>query len=158
LARRLDVSLSTLHGEVQRLTQAKLLAERTLGRNRLVRANADHPGASALTRLLELSFGPRWAVAEAFAEVQGVDRLIIFGSWAARYLGEAGGAPHDVDVLIVGHEINRDAVYTAADRAETRLGWPVNPVFRTSQQWEEGTDPLVAQIQASPHLVVTPEE
>jgi hypothetical protein len=49
-------------------------------------------------------------------------------------------------------------VYDATDRAAERLGMPVNPVIRTSQQGAEGADPLIAQIKASDVVEVTAGE
>jgi DNA-binding transcriptional ArsR family regulator len=152
LAERLGVPLSTLHREVVRLDRAGLIASRTQGRNRLVRADTSHPAASALTQLLEVTFGPRAVVGEEFA-IDGVEQVLIFGSWAARYAGEAGPPPHDIDVLVVG-QVDRADVYEAADRAHTRVGIEVNPVVRTARQWHDPSDALVAQIKASPFTVV----
>lgn len=152
LAKRLNVPLSTLHREVGRLDAAGLVVSRTQGRNRLVRANRDHPAASALTHLLEVTFGPRAVVAEEF-QLHGVEQVIIFGSWAARYHGQVGPPPNDVDVLVVG-TVDRADVYEAADRASGRLGLQVNPVIRTSMQWAEPQDGLVAQVRESPHVKV----
>src|SRR5882757_3032661 len=67
LAERLGVPLSTLHREVVRLDEAGLITSRTLGRNRLLRAGTSHPAAPALTRLLEVTFGPRAVISEEFA-------------------------------------------------------------------------------------------
>lgn len=64
---------STLHREVNRLDDAGVVASRTQGRNRLIRANKDHPAAKALTLLLEITFGPRAVIAEEFA-IQGASR------------------------------------------------------------------------------------
>jgi predicted nucleotidyltransferase len=152
LAARLGVPLSTLHREVVRLEEAALVSSRTLGRNRLLRAAQDHPAIPALTRLLEVTFGPRTVVAEEFA-IPGAELVVIFGSWAARYEGEAGPPPHDIDVLVVGR-VDRVDVYEAADRAHDRLGIEVNPVVRSRPQWEDADDALVSQVQASAHLVV----
>jgi hypothetical protein len=52
--------------------------------------------------------------------------VAIYGSWASSYEGIAGRAPHDVDVLVIG-EVPRRYLYEAAERAEQRLGLPVNP-------------------------------
>jgi hypothetical protein len=41
-------------------------------------------------------------VTEEFADLRGVERLFILGSWAARYAGDSGHEPRDVDVLVVG--------------------------------------------------------
>lgn len=152
LAARLGVPLSTLHREVVRLDEAHLIASRSQGRNRLVRANTGHPAAPALTQLLELTFGPKVVIGEEFA-IGGAQAVIIFGSWAARYAGVPGPPPRDIDVLVIG-SVDRADLYEAADRAQARLGLQVNPVARTPKQWDEPADPLVAQIQVSPFTVV----
>jgi DNA-binding transcriptional ArsR family regulator len=152
LADRLGVPLSTLHREVVRLDESGLIESRTLGRNRLVRANADHPAATALTQLLEVTFGPKAVIAEEFA-IPEAEQVVIFGSWAARYAGQAGPPPHDIDVLVVG-KVDRADLYEAADRAQARLGLEVNPVVRSVKQWANPADALVAQIKASAFVVV----
>ena len=152
LAERLGVPLSTLHREVVRLDHAALVKSRTLGRNRLIRANPDHPAAEPLTRLLQVSLGPRVVIAEEFG-IAGATVVLVFGSWAARYEGEHGPPPNDIDVLVVG-TVDRQDVYAAADRAAARLGMEVNPVVRSAAQWSGGTDALVAQIKASSHVTV----
>lgn len=152
MAARLGVPLSTLHREVIRLDEAGLVNSRAQGRNRLIRANVDHPAAKALTQLLEITFGPRAVIAEEFA-IDGAEQVVIFGSWAARYEGQAGPPPNDIDVLVVG-KVDRADLYDAADRANARLGFEVNPVVRTAKQWADPEDALVAQIKESPHVTV----
>lgn len=152
LAQRLGVPLSTLHREVVRLDEAGLLLSRSLGRTRLIRANAAHPAARSLTQLLEITFGPRVVIAEEF-RIPGAREVRIFGSWAARYSGEVGPAPRDIDVLVIGR-VDRADLYEAADRAARRLGLEVNPVVRSSEQWQHSEDALVSQIRESPSVVV----
>jgi predicted nucleotidyltransferase len=79
--------------------------------------------------------------------------VVVFGSWAARYAGETGPPPRDIDVLVVGR-VDRADLYDAADRAQARLGIEVNPVVRSVKQWSDPADALVAQIKASAHIVV----
>jgi DNA-binding transcriptional ArsR family regulator len=153
LAERFGAPLSTVHGEVSRLTEAGLLSRRNVGRSALVRANTQNRLVRPLTELLLLSWGPLQVVAEEFSALPDTERVVIFGSWAARYLGEAGPGPHDLDVLVVGRP-TRESVYDAADRAQHRLGLPVNPVIRTADAWRAAKDPLVGQIQASPLVTV----
>ena len=155
LAKRLEVPLTTLQRETQRLVEAGILQDRTLGRARLVRANVAHPVAAPLTQVLQVTFGPQTVIGEEF-DVVGADGVVIYGSWAERYHGAPGLPPNDVDVLVVG-AVDRAEVYDAADRAQKRLGMQVNPVIRTPQQWAEDADSLVVQIKASPTLDVTPE-
>ena len=47
-----------------------------------------------------------------------------------------------------------EAVYAAAERAEARLGIPVNPTLRSPARWQAGDDTLIASIKAAPHLPV----
>ncbi|MFT4217053.1 MAG: hypothetical protein QM619_07700 [Micropruina sp.] len=77
----------------------------------MLRANLGHPAAESLGRLLEVTFGPRQVIAEEFADVPGADRVVIFGSWAARYAGEAGHAQNDIDVMVLGDKIDRADLY-----------------------------------------------
>jgi hypothetical protein len=39
--------------------------------------------------------------AEELEGVEGIEKAYLFGSWAARYAGEAGRAPADLDVLVI---------------------------------------------------------
>jgi hypothetical protein len=134
------------------------LLRRNVGRSALVRANTQNRLIEPLTDLLFLSWGPMQVVAGEFAELPQTERVIIFGSWAARYLGRAGPPPHDLDVIVVGQP-TRESVYDAADRAQQRLGMPVNPVIRSADTWRKAGDPLVQQIQSSPFVpVLEPED
>lgn len=153
LARRLGAPLSTVHGEVGRLTDAGLLSRRDAGRSAMIRANPANRLVEPLTELLFLSWGPLQVIADEFTALEGAERVLIFGSWAARYHQRHGPPPHDLDVLVVG-EPARQAVYDAADRAQQRLAMPVNPVIRTSDAWRRAADPLVQQIQSGPLVTV----
>ncbi len=153
LARRFGAPLSTVHDEARRLTEAGLLIQRQAGRSVMLTANTRNRLTGPLTDLLLLSWGPQHIVAEDFAALPGADQVVIFGSWAARYHQQPGPPPHDLDVLVIGAPARED-VYDAADRAEQRLGMPVNPVIRTSAAWHDQTDPLLRQIRSAPYLVV----
>ena len=155
LARKLDVPLTTLQREAQRLVRAGILMDRNLGRARLVRANLSNRAAAPLTQLLEVTFGPETVIGEEF-DTTNAEHVLIYGSWAERYHGTPGPPPNDVDVLVVG-DLDRADVYDAADRAQARLGMQVNPVIRTPDQWANDADSLVLQIKASPMVDVTRE-
>jgi len=158
LAHRFGAPLSTVHGEVKRLTEAGLLRRRSIGRSAMVQANPGNRLVEPLTQLLFLSWGPLQVIANEFAEMNGAERVLIFGSWAARYLQRPGPPPHDLDVLVVGRP-TRESVYDAADRAQQRLAMPVNPVIRSAEAWRDATDPLIQQIQSGPLVeVLVPDD
>lgn len=154
IASELDTPLTSVQSEAQRLINAEILTSRKIGRTRLVRANDAHPLAGPLSQLILFTFGPRLVIAEEFSPCNPA-RLIIFGSWAARLEGEFGAPPGDIDVLVVGDEVNRQCVYAAAERAESRLSQPVNPVIRTSRAWaNSGADPLLSEVLTNPHVEI----
>jgi DNA-binding transcriptional ArsR family regulator len=158
LARLIGVPLSTLHAEARRLIGAGLLVERPVGRSRLLQANTESRLYRPLTELLMLTYGPLAVVREEFADLAGVQLVLIFGSWAARYEGRPGTTPNDIDVMVVGNKVSRIAVQESAERAEQRLHFPVNPVVASVQRWKASSDPLVAQIRAAPTVVVVDRE
>ena len=152
LARRLRIPLTTAQNEVARLSGGGVVATRKVGRARVVRANTASPSVAPLTQLTLVTFGPQTVIADEFAVV-GAARVIVFGSWAARYHGEAGPIPADIDVLVLGDDLDRADVYAAAERAEARLQMPVNPVLRPAGSWADPAgDGLMSEIQARPYV------
>ena len=128
-----------MHTEADRLITAGLVRETRRGRARLLRAETSGPVSRALTDLLAVTYGPLPVLTDLLSEVVGVDQAFIYGSWAARYLGEPGPVPQDVDVLAVG-TASDDDLYDAARRAEQRLEREVN-ISGVSLQYWENPDP-----------------
>lgn len=153
LAGLLKVPASTLHREVERLLQAEIITATNVGRARLLRVNAANRLIEPLTRLVVAAFGPHQVIAEEFAGVSGVDLLLIYGSWAARYHGVPGPPPNDVDVMVVGQPRRTD-VYEAAERAADRIGFPVNPTVRSLARWRAADDALLGEVRQSDTVTV----
>ncbi len=153
LAERTDEPYQTVATEVRRLEEAELLTATTVGRTKLLRANRESPYLRPLTQLATMTFGPPTVLAEEFDLVEGIDAIYIYGSWAARYEGQPGSSPQDIDVLVLGKP-DRDDVFDAARRAERRLGREVNVTQRTRRQWETATDGFADQVRPSPMVEV----
>jgi DNA-binding transcriptional ArsR family regulator len=153
LSEKLSVPLTTVQREVNRFLEAGLITERRAGRTREVSANPKSRYARPLTELLTLAFGPHIVISEEFAAIPAAG-VAIYGSWAARYHGVPGPAPADVDVLIVG-EPSRPDIYDAADRAEQRVGFPVNVTLSSPARWASASDALIQQIQSAPLIWIT---
>ncbi len=120
-----------------------------MGNTRLVAADTGSPIYRPLAEVVLKAFGPLRVIAEEFDGIEGVEEVHIFGSWAARYLGEEGPAPADLDVLVIGSP-NRDEVYEAVLRVEHRLGREVNAAIRSRTSWEAARDGFVKQVRSSP--------
>ena len=130
LADRAGASVSSAQREMARAEDAGVVSSRKVGNTRLVSA-AVSPLTGPLTELLLRSFGPRQVVGEELSGLPGVEAAYLFGSWAARYEGQTGRAPADIDVLVIGQP-DRDELDDAAQRAGSRLAREVNMTVRSS--------------------------
>ncbi|WP_449060748.1 MarR family transcriptional regulator [Planomonospora algeriensis] len=150
LAKRFEVSASTVTREVDRLAAAGLVVTRRIGNLRMIRADTDILVARPLTELLALTYGPVAVLGEQLSEVGAVEEAYVYGSWAARYSGEPGRVPNDVDVLVIG-AADEDDLYDAARAAERRLGREVNIRRLSRDDWESSTgDPFLETVRSRP--------
>ena len=149
LAKQVAASVATVQREIQRAQEAGVVQSRKVGNTRLVRADADGPLTEPLAELLLRSLGPKQVLAELLAPVHGVEVAQLFGSWAARYAGERGRAPHDIDVLVIGAP-DRNKLDDAVAEAERRLARPVQVTIRSRAWWNEGDDAFRKEIAKRP--------
>jgi predicted nucleotidyltransferase len=155
LARRVGASVATSQREVVRAEHAGIVASRRVGNTRLVSA-ARSPLTDPLTELLLKSFGPRQVLAEELAGVAGIDEAYVYGSWAARYAGEDGRAPNDIDVIVIGKP-DRDALDDAAQRAAARLAREVNVTVRSASWWATADDAFHREVSTRPLVRIAEE-
>lgn len=153
LAARTGQPYQTVATEVRRLLDAGLFVATTIGRTKLVTAHGSNPYIPPLRQLVTMAFGPPSVIAEEFATVAGIEAVHIYGSWAARYHGEPGPPPNDIDVLVIGRP-DRDDVHEAARRAEHRLGREVTVTHRTHAQWRAAADGFTQSVRSGPLVEV----
>lgn len=134
----LEIPYPTVHREVGRLLEAGLLKEERVGNYRLIESNRASPYYKPLRELLEISSGPVPLLKNAFGGMRGVEKVLIFGSWAHRALGFWGAPPADIDVLVVGQPDIRK-VYAACAGVSKQLGWSVNPTIMSPDEWQADT-------------------
>jgi hypothetical protein len=155
LARELDAPEPTVSREVRRLVDAGWITAKRVGRAGVLTAAEENPVTAPLRQLLVVTYGPASLVERALADVPGIDAAYVHGSWAARYHGQAGKPPGDIDVLVVGHPARGD-VDAALDGLERRLGREVNVTYVSAQRWAEKTDPFVAAVRERPLVELHP--
>jgi DNA-binding transcriptional ArsR family regulator len=133
LAERAQVAYPTAHREVARLLDAGILAERQVGRTRLIRGNPESPLVAPLREILTIATGPVALLSEEFSPIDRISSAFLYGSFAARMQGVEGPAPHDIDVMVVG-EPDADAVYDACARVEEAVHRDVNATILTMEE------------------------
>ena len=155
LAAQAGAGLKAVAQEVDRLVRTGFLADRRRGNMRLVRRGAPSRVTAPLTDLLAATYGPLSVLEELLGEVDGIDEAWIYGSWAARYSGQPGAVPGDIDVIVVGTPSLAD-LDDVASAAAARLGREVN-VHRVSLQAWASPDPrdtFLATIRTRPLVSV----
>ena len=101
IAARFGLARQSVSIEARRLIAAGIIQLREVGRNNILALVDDHPAMGALRVLVDLTIGPLVDLRRLYA-IDGVERVLVFGSWARRHLGEPGPTPRDVDVLVIG--------------------------------------------------------
>lgn len=134
LARELDLDRGGVKREADRLEAAGLVRSERVGHSRILRPNEESPYYPELHGLLLKAFGPATVIGPTLAEVGGVERAFLYGSWAARYRGEAGPDPADIDVLVIGAPA-RLRLARATRELSGRLGRDVNATVYSPEQW-----------------------
>ncbi len=155
LAKRAGLAYPTVHREVARLVDTGILSARQVGRTRLIQANEDSPLVGPLREILRVATGPVMMLAEELGRIDGVESAFVYGSFAARMLGDAGPAPHDIDVMVLG-EPDVDAVYEACTRVEAEVHRPVNPTILTPAEFA-ATSGFLDNVRGGPAVAVIGE-
>jgi predicted nucleotidyltransferase len=152
----IGVSVKTVHTEASRLVAAGFASDSRRGNVRLLRAMEGTPVSRPLTDLLAVTYGPLPVLTDLLAGQAGVSAAFIYGSWAARYCGEAGPVPRDIDVLIVG-TADRDDQDEIARTAQDKLGRPVDIRRVTPAAWSvpDPADAFLTSVRQR-HLVQIP--
>ncbi|WP_454850781.1 nucleotidyltransferase domain-containing protein [Promicromonospora soli] len=159
LARLAQGSTTATSHEVDRLVSAGLLDDRRVGNLRLIKRGRPTAITRPLTELLTVAFGPVQVLSRLLSDVEGIEQAYVYGSWAARYVGQVGPPPHDIDVLVIGNP-DMDELDSAAERARQQLGNEVNIRRVRHATWQNttSTDPFITTVRSRPMVEINLEK
>ncbi|MGH3208618.1 MAG: hypothetical protein ACRDNO_12750 [Trebonia sp.] len=154
-ANAIGASLNAVHYEADKLSGGGLVTTRKRGNLRLIGAVIDSPLTRPLTDLLAVTYGPLPVLTDLVTGVGGIIEAYIYGSWAARYHGEPGPTPADVDVLVVG-SADPDDLDEIADKARATLRRPVNIRRIRPETWNasDPADPFIKSVKSRPLVTI----
>jgi DNA-binding MarR family transcriptional regulator len=139
----------TVAREVDRLGTAGLVETELRSGRRSVWANTICPIFDELRSILLKSIGPKAVLETQLRGVPGIDRALIYGSWARRYHGEPGPLPQDIDLMVIG-AVAVGAIRAKVDGASRELGRDVNVTVLTSEEWKGSPTGFVAHLKSGP--------
>ena len=154
LAKELELDRAGVKREADRLEAAGLVVSDRVGRQRLLRPNTESPYYRDLYGLLLKAFGPATLIGTELAWVGGVERAYLYGSWAARYLGEHGPDPVDIDVIVIGRPSSGMALTRAAGALSARLGREVNITAVAPDEWDAAGSGFLQELKSRPLVPV----
>jgi len=150
-AAAIGANTNAVHYEAVKLTEGGLIRNRKRGNLRLIRAVTDSLLTRPLTDLLAVTYGPLPVLTDLITQNEVIADAYIYGSWAARYGGEPGPVPADVDVLVVG-TADLDDLDELAQKAQVTLHRPVNIRRIRPETWNASnpTDPFIRSVKSRP--------
>ena len=151
------VSVPTAMREVDRLLEAQVVIQKTVGRARLIQANRKHLLFESIQQIVSYSYGPAAVLPSVLVGLDSIDHAFLFGAWAQRLSKQTGPTPTVVDILLVG-QVSRIEASRAAAKAEDVLGREINVQFASAIEWERAESDFVREIKARPlvELNLTP--
>jgi len=153
LARELGIDRGGLKREADRLERAGLIRSERIGRQRYLYPDTSSPYFRDLYRLLVKAFGPGTLIGPELAGIDGIEEAYLYGSWAARYHGEVGLDPADIDVIVIGNP-SRIAVAGADRRLTELVGREVNISIVAPPEWDAAESGFLQEVRRRPLVPV----
>jgi predicted nucleotidyltransferase len=146
LARRIGAPLATVAREVARLESHDVVVSRLVGHTKLLAGNWKLPYVKALAELVAFTAGLPFLLGRVLSGLGSIEAAYVFGSWAARYAGEPGPSPNDIDLLVVTADRDYSRVLDAVRPVARQLGIEINPVLVTPEHLAASEDPFLATV------------
>jgi predicted nucleotidyltransferase len=154
IVRSVDSGTGAVERELSRLRQSGLVSMERIGNQKHYRANRQSPVFEELTGLVlktVASTEPLRNSLEPFAD--NVRAAFIYGSVAKG----TDTAQSDIDLMVIGDELDLAELYTALQNAEAVLRRKVSPIFLSPKDWRRKASQkgsFVGQLITQPKLFI----
>jgi predicted nucleotidyltransferase len=144
--------------ELTRLRDSGLVSVQRIGNQKHYRANADSPIFEELRSLVRKTVALTEPLKESLEPIaKTIDTAFIYGSFAKG----TDTAASDIDLMVIGDELDYDGLFSAALDAETKLGRKVSPTLLSRNDWiKKSNDPgsFVSKVRKLPKIFVIGSE
>jgi predicted nucleotidyltransferase len=140
--------------ELSRLQRSGLVLVERIGNQKHYRANQDSPIFEELQSLILKTVGLADPIRKSLESYAGaIKAAFVYGSVAKG----TDTARSDIDLMVIGDELNYSDLYTAMQSVEDKLQRKINPIFLSPRDWqrkasEKGS--VVNKISASPKIFI----
>ena len=144
--------------ELSRLEQSGLVSAERIGNQKHYRANPDSPIFPELHSIVSKNSDARKSDQESLQPyASAIKTAFIYGSIAKGI----DTAHSDVDLIVIGENLNYSDLYSAARNAEDKLRRKVNPLFLSPRDWRRKASnkgSVVSKISEAPKIFVMGSE
>ena len=144
--------------ELTRLKDSGLVSVQRIGNQKHYRANPDSPIFEELKSLVMKTVALTEPIRESLEPIaKTIDTAFIYGSFAKG----TDTAASDIDLMVIGDNLDYAGLYSAALDAETKLGRKVSPNLLSRKDWiKKANDPgsFVSKVQKLPKIFVIGSE
>jgi predicted nucleotidyltransferase len=158
IVRNVGSGVGAVARELSKLERSGLVSIERIGNQKHYRANQAAPIFEELRGLVEKTVGlvePIKKSLEPYADA--IKSAFIYGSVAKG----ADTAHSDIDLMVIGDDLNYSELYTAAQDIESKLRRKVHPLFLSPEDWHRKTSDkgsVFSKIRHSPKLFVIGSE
>lgn len=158
IVRTLRSGTGAVERELSRLERSGLVSAERIGNQKHYRANQDSPIFEELRGLVSKTLGLAEPIRESLQPfASAIKTAFIYGSVAKGI----DTARSDVDLIVIGDELNYSDLYTAAQSAEGKLRRKVNPLFLSPRDWRRKASnkgSVIAKINEAPKIFIMGSE
>lgn len=132
IIRAVDSGTGAVERELSRLQKSGLVSVERIGNQKHYRANRQSPIFAELHGLLLKTVALKGPLEDALGPyADRIEAAFVYGSVARG----TDTAQSDIDLMVIGDDLNYSDLYTALQHAEDRLLRKVNPAFLSRQEW-----------------------
>jgi predicted nucleotidyltransferase len=132
IVRNVRSGTGAVERELSRLQSSGLVSVERIGNQKHFRANRESPIFEELQSLVVKTVGLTESIRKLLEPYSGkIKTAFVYGSVAKG----ADTAQSDIDLMVIGDDLDYSELYTAAQNAENILGRKVNPTFLSSEDW-----------------------
>jgi predicted nucleotidyltransferase len=154
IVRRIHSGTGAVERELSRLERSELVSVERIGNQKHFRANRRSPVFEELQSLVLKTVAltePLKRSLEPYSDK--IKTAFVFGSVSKG----ADTSGSDIDLMVIGNELNYSDLYTVLQNAENVLQRKVRPIFLSAEQWrrkasEKGS--FISKISALPKLFI----
>ena len=158
IVRHVRSGVGAVARELSKLERSGLVSIARIGNQKHYRANPDAPIFEELRGLVEKTVGLAEPIRRSFApHADTIRTAFVYGSVAK----QADTAHSDIDLMVIGDDLDYAALYTVAQRAESALRRRVNLLLLSPKDWqrkasEKGS--VISKIASSPKIFIIGSE